>query len=118
MLLLCWCLQLVLTQKSFEEVQAAVRARKQQEGDAGGGDSTGGAAAGQHYITSSWADNARGRFVAGRPGDPSIPSGSGGGEVGGGRANTATQQLPRPHGVGGASVRPAAGETAHPPQSD
>jgi hypothetical protein len=80
------CLSHVTLQKSFEEVQAAVRARKQagagsssSSGDVGSAASTSTQRQQQQeeghmfHIRSSWADGMRGGFVAAEPGDPAMP---------------------------------------------
>jgi hypothetical protein len=78
-------------QKSFEEVQAAVRARKQAAAGTSGSNSSAPsvqADAGTtqqqqpqqdqvYLLRSSWADGMRGRFVTEQPGDPSVPGDAG-----------------------------------------
>jgi curved DNA-binding protein CbpA len=79
--------------KSFEEVQAAVRARRQAAaGTSSSSNSSSsdpsaqaGAATTQqqqqqdqvYLLRSSWADGMRGRFVTEQPGDPSVPADAG-----------------------------------------
>lgn len=72
-------------QKSFEEIQAAVQARKQaaansslsSSADGAGADNSAGEqqqeTAGVYHIRSSWADGMRGRFVPAEAGDPTVP---------------------------------------------
>lgn len=80
--------------KSFEEVQAAVRARKNQAASAAAGGSSSSNSEssssrsrdaqqqqqqqeegdGQAHLRSAWADSMRGRFVSAQPGDPVVPA--------------------------------------------
>lgn len=71
--------------KSFEEIQAAVQARKQAAANSSLSSSANGTGAensaveqqqetaGVYHIRSSWADGMRGRFVPAEAGDPSVP---------------------------------------------
>lgn len=91
-----------VTQKSFEEMQAAVRARKQAAAGAAAGNSSSTSGSSEtgaqqqqgdqnevYHIRSSWADSMRGRFVDAQPGDPSVPSAVAGGTA---AASSAAQQ--------------------------